>query len=145
MRKLLSAFSIPLLAVGFLLAKPQEAKAWFRVCNDTGQDAHVAFGYPEGGKWYSQGWYVVSAETCQEVYPHELRNRTYYVHAQDYDGNTWGDDINFCNYWVQFRRRFKREQTDKTRNNCFPPNQGLMGFVEVNTGGARNFTFRLTD
>jgi hypothetical protein len=33
MRKLLSVFTIPLLAVGFLLAKSQEAKADFKVCN----------------------------------------------------------------------------------------------------------------
>jgi uncharacterized membrane protein len=145
MRKLLSAFSIPLLAVGFLLAKPQEAKAWFKVCNDTGQDAHVAFAYPEGRTWYSEGWYVVSARTCQEVYPHELRNRTYYVHAQNYDGQTWGDDIRFCNYWVQFRRNFKMAQTKERRANCSPPNKGLMGFRKVNTGDARNFTYRLTD
>lgn len=146
MRKLLSVFSIPLLAVGFLVAKPQEAKAWFKVCNQTGQDTHVAFSYPESGTWYTQGWYVIRAGTCQQVYDPELRTQYYYVHAQNYSGQTWGSDLQLCNYWVNYRRNFKMAQTSDRVANCQPPNKSLMPFAKVDTGSrARNFTYNLTD
>ncbi len=143
MRKFLSLLTVPLLAAGFLVAKPGEAKAEFKVCNQSGQDTHVAFGYPENGNWYVRGWFVIANGTCQTVENAPLRSSYYYLHAEDYDGNKWGGDANICTPWVQHRNSFTMQVSREKNATCSPPNKSLMTYRRINTGNARNFTYTL--
>ncbi|GCL42839.1 DUF1036 domain-containing protein [Dolichospermum planctonicum] len=68
MSKLLSVFTIPLLAVGFLLAKSQEAKADFKVCNQGSETACTAVSYKQDNRWFTEGWFLIDSNNCATVY-----------------------------------------------------------------------------
>ncbi|MBE9092897.1 DUF1036 domain-containing protein [Tychonema sp. LEGE 07203] len=134
---------------------PSAAHAWFTVCNKSTQKVSVAFAYldinarkpdifgnapPQRSRgWTSEGWWSLSSGECAQVYPHELRvrNSVYYVYAKGEDGGLWGGDHNFCT----IREAFTIGLADQR---CGGRGE-FKGFVEVNTGNARNFTYNLTE
>ena len=58
------------LAAGLFAAafwSPHEARAEFRVCNDTANLVGVAVGYRAEEGWISEGWWQLPATTCATV------------------------------------------------------------------------------
>lgn len=73
------------------------AKAEFEICNASGDDVTVAFGYRDDGVWTSTGWWNIAKGECSIVYSYSLRDRYYYYYAEEVEnGGTWGGDYVFC-------------------------------------------------
>lgn len=133
---LLASSCLSVLAV-MTLGEAKPANAWFRVCNQSTERVDVAFAYPDGSKWVSEGWWVLASGDCAVVYGGDLQNRYYYVHAKGNAGGIWGKNNNFC----VTSKKFTIGAAD-TR--C-----GGLGrwaqFNQVDTGRSRNFTYNLTE
>ncbi len=76
------------LACGIGVAAP--AAADFRLCNNTGSRVGIALGYKDADGWTTEGWWNLSARSCETLVKGQLVARFYYVHAVDYDrGGEW--------------------------------------------------------
>jgi uncharacterized membrane protein len=76
----------------FLVAATSSpSRADFRVCNATGAEARLAFGYNDGPNgWTSRGWWTMPNGTCQTMLTGNLPRGYYYVYATDDKGNLYG-------------------------------------------------------
>src|ERR1700730_17115484 len=79
-----------LLLRGILLALPlwayaTPAAADFRLCNNTGSRVGIAIGYKDGDGWTTEGWWNLSARSCDTLLKGALVARFYYIYAIDYD------------------------------------------------------------
>ena len=61
------------------------AAADFRVCNNTSSRVGVAIGYKDKDGWATEGWWNLSARSCETLVKGQLVARFYYVYAVDYD------------------------------------------------------------
>jgi len=68
----------------------------FRLCNNTGSRVGVALGYKDGEGWITEGWWNVSARTCDTLLRGELVARYYYIYAVDYDRAANGPAMPSC-------------------------------------------------
>jgi uncharacterized membrane protein len=66
-----------------LLISLHPALADFRLCNNTGGRVGVALGYKDADGWTTEGWWNVSARTCETLLRGELVARYYYIYAID--------------------------------------------------------------
>ena len=141
---------------GLNLLYPSTARAWFDVCNKSGDKASVAFAYLEidaaesdifgntpprrSRGWTTEGWWNLTSGECARVYPHELnkRNGIYYVYAEAEDGGEWSGKNRFCT----INKPFTLARADKQ---CEGIGRVWKNFIEVNTGNARNYTYNLGD
>ena len=55
------------------------AKADFRLCNNTGNRVGIAVGYKENEGWTTEGWWNISARSCETVLRGALVARFYYI------------------------------------------------------------------
>ncbi|HKG00036.1 MAG TPA: DUF1036 domain-containing protein, partial [Xanthobacteraceae bacterium] len=74
-----------LLAGIVLAALAQSAGADFRLCNNTGSRVGVAVGYKDNDGWTTEGWWNLSARSCETLLRGGLVARFYYIYAVDYD------------------------------------------------------------
>src|SRR5262245_28048935 len=73
------------------------AKADFRLCNNTGNRVGIAVGYKENDGWTTEGWWNISARSCETVLRGALVARFYYIYAVDYDrGGEWSGQAFMC-------------------------------------------------
>src|SRR5215510_10484585 len=72
-----------IMAAVVLTAEP--ARADFRLCNNTGNRVGIAIGYKENEGWTTEGWWNISARSCETVLRGALVARFYYIYAVDYD------------------------------------------------------------
>jgi uncharacterized membrane protein len=127
------------LAVPFLLAISADvAKADFRLCNNTGSRVGVAIGYKDNDGWTTEGWWNVSARSCETLLRGALVARYYYIYAVDYDrGGEWSGKAYMCSR--------EKEFTIRGTENCLARGYDRTGFFEVDTGEQRSWTVQLTD
>ena len=145
----IQSWSSRLIIAAFLLSLnalfPASARAWFQVCNGTGERLRVAFAYAEPldhffqePNWESRGWWNLAQGQCVQLYPYDLltKNNYYYVYAESDTGGIWSG-----------RQRFGTKDepfylTDAL-NLCQPENPGesWRRFIQVYTGSARNYTY----
>jgi uncharacterized membrane protein len=119
-----------------LLAAP--AKADFRLCNNTGSRVGVALGYKDAEGWTTEGWWNVSARTCETLLRGALVARYYYIYAVDYDrGGEWSGHAYMCSR--------EKEFTIRGTENCLARGYDRTGFFEVDTAEQRSWTVQLTD
>jgi uncharacterized membrane protein len=133
------------------------SKAWFQVCNQSQQIAFVAFAFldiedsrhsgyrstseiavmPRTTGWIARGWTRLEPGSCRQTYEHELtkRNRYYYVFAKSPSGAVWSGNNGHC---VDPVNGFTFQQYRD--GSC---SGEWVKFIEVDTNGARNFTFNL--
>jgi len=131
-------FILPLFSVGMLFSGTKQAAADFRICNDTPSLVGAALGYREGGKWISEGWFQVPAESCTALIEGDLNSRFYYVYAEDADrGGQWRGDVFLCTN----DREFKIEGVQ----DCFTRGHVRTGFFEIDTGNRESWMVRLTE
>lgn len=156
LRKLLwPLFSFSTFSV-LIMGTARPAHAWFEVCNQSTQQADVAFAYldisdsrpidifgtrPPAAQrgWISEGWWTLKSGQCARVYPHELRvrNSYYYVYAKGKNGGIWSGKKSFCVTGSAF--------TLGAANQRCGGNGYWKNFNEVFTGNSRNYTYRLTE
>ncbi len=114
------------------------AKADFRICNDTKSLVGAALGYRQEGKWVSEGWFQIPAETCNALIEGDLSSRFYYIYAEDADkGGQWRGEVFMCTN----DREFKIEGVE----DCFKRGHIRTGFFEIDTGNRGSWMVRLTE
>ena len=121
-----------------LLASAYPALADFRLCNNTGSRVGVAIGYKDAEGWTTEGWWNISARSCETLLRGELVARYYYVYAVDYDrGGEWSGKAYMCSR--------EKEFTIRGTENCLARGYDRTGFFEVDTSEQRSWTVQLTD
>jgi uncharacterized membrane protein len=127
-----------LVAAAFVLL-PGKAHADFHLCNNTGSRVGIAIGYkdPEGA-WVTEGWWNLSARSCETVLKGTLVARYYYIYAIDYDrGGEWSGQAFMCTRDKEF--------TIQGTQDCLARGYDKTGFFEVDTGEQRTWTVQLTE
>lgn len=126
------------LAAGLLAVSAHSALADFRLCNNTGSRVGVSLGYKDAEGWTTEGWWNVSARTCETLLRGALVARYYYIYAVDYDhGGEWSGHAFMCSR--------EKEFTIRGTENCLARGFDRTGYFEVDTGEQRSWTVQLTD
>jgi len=121
-----------------VLLAPAAALADFRLCNGTPARVGIAVGYKEGDVWVSEGWWNISAQSCETLMRGPLVARFYYIYAVDYDqGGEWSGKAYMCTR--------DREFTIRGLQDCLARGFNRTGFFEVDTGEQKNWTVQLTE
>ena len=114
-----------------------QARAEFRVCNDTANLVGVAVGYRGEEGWISEGWWQLPATTCATVVPGPLQSRYYYLYAEDASGSgRWTGYTNMCVAEEEFEITGVQD--------CFTRGYQQMGFSEYDTGREESWTVQLS-
>ena len=114
------------------------ARADFRLCNNTSSRVGVALGYKDTEGWTTEGWWNVSARSCETLLRGALVARYYYIYAVDYDrGGEWSGHAFMCSR--------EKEFTIRGTENCLARGYDRTGFFEVDTAEQRSWTVQLTD
>ena len=125
-------------AVAFATFDLQQAKADFRLCNDTKSLIGISLGYREKEKWITEGWWQVPSDTCSSLIEGDLSSRFFYLYAEDADhGGQWRGDIFMCTDDREFRIDGIQE--------CFSRGFQKTGFFEIDTGKKNSWMVRLTE
>jgi uncharacterized membrane protein len=116
----------------------EPAAADFRLCNNTGSRVGIALGYKENEGWTTEGWWNLSARTCETLLRGMLVARYYYIYAVDYDrGGEWSGQAFMCSRDKEF--------TIRGTEDCLARGFDRTGFFEVDTGEQPSWTVQLTD
>jgi uncharacterized membrane protein len=114
------------------------AAADFRLCNNTGSRVGIAIGYKDAEGWTTEGWWNLSARSCETLVKGQLVARYYYVYAVDYDrGGEWSGKAFMCTRDKEF--------TIKGIEDCLARGYDRTGFFEVDTSEQRSWTVQLTE
>ena len=126
------------LTTALLAVSAHPAKADFRLCNNTGSRVGVSLGYKDAEGWTTEGWWNVSARSCETLLRGALVARYYYIYSVDYDrGGEWSGHAFMCSR--------EKEFTIRGTENCLARGYDQTGFFEVDTGEQRSWTVQLTD
>ena len=126
-----------LLALPFAVL-PDPAAADFRLCNNTSSRVGISVGYKENEGWTTEGWWNLSARTCETLLRGILVARFYYIYAIDYDhGGEWSGQAFMCTR--------EKEFTIKGTADCLARGFDRTGFFEVDTGEQPSWTVQLTE
>ena len=135
------ACAVGLSAVCFTLAvaAPAPAHAELKLCNDTASRIGVAIGYRDkDGEPASEGWWTIASQTCEVLLRGNIPSRLIYVRAIDYDqGGGWAGSTQLCTRNEIFAVSGIRD--------CRANGYQSEGFMEVDTGGSKQWTIRLSD
>ncbi|MCC6982300.1 MAG: DUF1036 domain-containing protein [Bauldia sp.] len=122
----------------YLVPGAGEARAEFRLCNQTESRVGVAIGYKNQEAWTTEGWWNVPSNSCQTIITGPLVSRFYYVYAVDYDlGGKWGGGFQMCTQARAF--------TISGYQNCVARGFEQTGFYEIDTGEQQSWTVQLTE
>lgn len=126
----------PIVLLMAIFAQP--ALADFRLCNNTGGRVGVAIGYKDAEGWTTEGWWNISARSCDTLLRGALVARYYYIYAVDYDrGGEWSGHAYMCSR--------EKEFTIRGTDDCLARGYDRTGFFEVDTTEQRSWTVQLTD
>jgi uncharacterized membrane protein len=126
------------IAAAVVVVTAHPAFADFRLCNNTGGRVGVAIGYKDADGWTTEGWWNISARSCDTLLRGALVARYYYIYAVDYDrGGEWSGKAYMCSR--------EKEFTIRGTENCLARGYDRTGFFEVDTTEQRSWTVQLTD
>jgi uncharacterized membrane protein len=121
-----------------IAAGAEPAQADFRLCNNTGSRVGVALGYKDAEGWMTEGWWNISARSCETLLRGSLVARFYYVYAVDYDrGGEWSGQAFMCTRDKEF--------TIRGMEDCLARGYDRTGYFEVDTSEQRSWTVQLTE
>jgi uncharacterized membrane protein len=127
-----------LAAAVLVLLGTKIALADFRLCNNTGSRVGIALGYKDADGWTTEGWWNLSARSCETLVKGQLVARYYYVYAVDYDrGGEWSGKAYMCTRDKEF--------TIRGIEDCLARGYDRTGFFEVDTTEQRSWTVQLTE
>lgn len=137
-----SLLRVTLITAGGLLAvlglPMADARADFRVCNQTQNAVSVAIGYRSDSGWRSEGWWVTGPENCATVYQGVLDARYFYIFAaDDVSGGAWAGSVYMCTRDESF--------TIFGVEDCLARGYERTGFFEVDTQNRSDWTLQLTE
>jgi uncharacterized membrane protein len=134
----LRAWALGMLVAGTAALQAEPANADFRLCNNTGSRVGIALGYKENESWTTEGWWNLSARTCETLLRGMLVARYYYIYAVDYDrGGEWSGQAFMCTRDKEF--------TIRGTEDCLARGFDRTGFFEVDTAEQPSWTVQLTD
>jgi uncharacterized membrane protein len=114
------------------------ARADLKLCNGTSSRIGVAIGYEDKTGWSTEGWWNVPSQSCETILRGAPPSRYLYVHAIDYDrGGEWSGNSFMCTSDKSFRIPDTKD--------CEKRGHRRTGFMEVDTGGNRDWTVRFND
>lgn len=114
------------------------AKADLRLCNKTDSQVGIAIGYKDKTDWVTEGWWNLSANSCETLVPGSLVSRYYYIYAVDYDQfGEWGGRAFMCTR--------EKEFTIRGIEDCVARGFERTGFFEIDTGEQSSWTVQLTE
>jgi len=123
-------------AMASLMVSP--AMADLRLCNKTNSQVGVAIGYKNKTDWTTEGWWNLSANSCETLVPGILVSRYYYIYAVDYDQfGEWGGRAFMCTR--------EKEFTIRGIEDCVARGFERTGFFEIDTGEQSSWTVQLTE
>src|ERR1041384_4774200 len=126
------------LACALVLLFAVPALADFRLCNNTGSRVGIAIGYKDSEGWTTEGWWNLSARSCETLVKGQLVARYYYVYAVDYGrGGEWSGKAFMCTRDKEF--------TIRGIEDCLARGYDRTGFFEVDTSEQRSWTVQLTE
>jgi uncharacterized membrane protein len=126
------------LVAGAAFLQADIAAADFRICNNTGSRVGLALGYKDTEHWTTEGWWNLSARTCETILRGTLAARYYYVYAVDYDrSGEWAGRAYMCTR--------EKEFTIRGTEDCLARGYDRTGFFEVDTAEQPSWTVQLTD
>ena len=129
---------LPITAMLLLAFVSNSARADFHICNNTGSRIGVSIGYKDADGWSTEGWWNLSARSCETLLKGTLVARYYYIYAIDYDrGGEWSGQAYMCTRDKEF--------TIRGTEDCLARGFDRTGFFEVDTGEQRVWTVQLTD
>lgn len=129
---------LSLAVIGLSFFASDEAKADFRVCNDTKSLVGVSLGYNIDGKWTTEGWWQIPGETCSSLLEGDLNSKFYYIYAEDADrGGQWRGDFFMCTADQEFKIDGVQE--------CFSRGYQKTGFFEIDTDNRESWMVRLNE
>jgi uncharacterized membrane protein len=129
-------FACVLAAAGIGGVVPAEAD--FRLCNNTSSRVGIAVGYKDQDGWATEGWWNLSARSCETLMRGTLVARYYYIYAVDYDrGGEWSGQAFMCTRDKEF--------TVRGTEDCLARGYDRTGFFEVDTGEQQAWTVQLTE
>jgi uncharacterized membrane protein len=127
-----------LAALAAIVCVPGEARADFRLCNNTNLRVSIALAYTTGQNWVQEGWWNLKASACDTLLRGQLAAEFYYVYAMDERGGEWKGKTFMCTSNLEFKI--------EGRENCFVRGYDRTGFFEIDTGKeAKDWTVQLTD
>jgi uncharacterized membrane protein len=136
--RLAGTFACGALVTAAFTLTAEPARADFRLCNNTGNRVGIAVGYKENEGWTTEGWWNISARSCETVLRGSLVARFYYIYAVDYDrGGEWSGKAFMCTRDKEF--------TIRGIEDCLARGYEKTGFFEVDTGEQRSWTVQLTE
>lgn len=122
----------------WLVASQTPVLADLKLCNGTSSRIGVAIGYKDASGWATEGWWNIAAQSCETLLHGAPPGRYMYVHGVDYDrGGEWAGGSLMCTGDKSFRIR---EITE-----CEKRGHRSTGFMEVDTGGDKDWTIRFND
>ena len=90
------------------------------------------------GAWTTEGWWNLSARSCETMLRGALVARYYYIYAVDYDrGGEWSGQAFMCTRDKEF--------TIRGTEDCLARGFDRTGFFEVDTGEQPSWTVQLTE
>ena len=126
------------LVAGAVMLQAGSAAADFRICNNTGSRIGISLGYKDPEHWTTEGWWNVSARSCETLLRGRLAARYYYIYAVDYDrGGEWAGRAYMCTR--------EREFTVRGTEDCLARGYDRTGFFEIDTGEQPSWTVQLTE
>jgi len=132
------ALLLAAMALTGVTAFAQPAAADFRLCNNTGSRVGIAIGYKDSDGWTTEGWWNLSARSCETLLRGTLVARFYYIYALDYErGGEWSGQAFMCTRDKEF--------TIRGIDDCLARGYERTGFFEVDTGEQRSWTVQLTE
>ncbi|MTI45043.1 putative membrane protein [Roseibium hamelinense] len=132
------AFAVGFAATVILAGSGSLAKADLRLCNKTESQVGIAIGYKDKSDWVTEGWWNLSANSCETLVPGSLVSRYYYIYAVDYDQfGEWGGRAFMCTR--------EREFTIRGIEDCVARGYERTGFFEIDTGEQSSWTVQLTE
>jgi uncharacterized membrane protein len=132
------ALAVAAVAAFVVTLKSAPAAADFRLCNNTTSRVGIALGYKENEGWNTEGWWNLSARSCETLLRGALVARFYYIYAVDYDrGGEWSGQAFMCTRDKEF--------TIRGTEDCLARGFDRTGFFEVDTGEQPSWTVQLTD
>lgn len=121
-----------------LLVMGGAARADLALCNKTSSRIGVAIGYQDDKGWMTEGWWNVAAGTCPTLLRGSWPSRFMYFYAIDYErGGEWSGTNYMCTGDKVFAIRDVKD--------CQRRGHKRTGFIEVDTGNAKEWTIWLTD
>ena len=129
-----------ILAIFAVLALVTPAKAELKVCNQSVALYNVAIGAIDSGKFYTEGWWTLPANSCVTPIKKDLgvlKLKYAYIYATTVAGDSaFEGTLPMC----IGRKRFKIEKVPHEPWNCWVRGFEEVKFREVDTGNAGSWT-----